>query len=164
MRLPRFLWRLMHFAKVPYTKNPKAPIGGVVLLLTTTGRKSGQPRVTPLQYEEENGVIYIGSARGTQADWFKNIVACPQVRVQIRTESFDAIAEPITDAQRIADFMELRLKQHPRMVGLMMQLEGLPSRPSRAQLEQYASKIAMVALRRVPAVPAKIIPQSEKAP
>ncbi len=160
MRVPRFLWRVMHFAQVPYTKNPNAPLGQVVLLLTTTGRKSGQPRVTPLQYEEEDGMLYVGSARGTQADWFRNLVACPRVRVQIRTEAFDAIAEPITDVARITDFMELRLRHHPRMVGLMMRAEGLPMKPSRAQLEQYASKIALVALRR--ASPEEFAKQLEK--
>ncbi len=160
MRLPRFLWLLMHFAQVPFSKNPNAPIGRVVLLLTTTGRKSGQPRVTPLQYEEEDGVFYVGSARGTQADWFRNLIACPRVRVQIRTEAFDAIAEPITDVQRITDFMELRLSRHPRMVGLMLRAEGLPMKPSRAQLERYAAKIALVALRR--ARPEEFAGQLEK--
>jgi len=34
-------------------------IGRVVLLLTTTGRRSGLPRVTPLQYEQIDGAIYV---------------------------------------------------------------------------------------------------------
>ena len=46
----------------------------VVMLLTTIGRKSGLPRVTPLQYEEVEGDYYIASARGADADWFKNII------------------------------------------------------------------------------------------
>jgi hypothetical protein len=44
----------------------------LVLLLTTSGRISGQPRVTPLQFEEIDGAYYVASARGTEADWFKN--------------------------------------------------------------------------------------------
>lgn len=48
-------------------------IGRIVLLLTTMGRKSGLPRVTPLQYEEINGDYYLGSARGLKADWLRNI-------------------------------------------------------------------------------------------
>ena len=43
--------------------------GRLVLLLTTTGRKSGLHRVTPLQYEEIEGKIYVGAARGQKADW-----------------------------------------------------------------------------------------------
>ena len=45
----------------------------VMMLLTSIGRKSGMPRVTPLQYEEVDGDYYIASARGWEADWFKNI-------------------------------------------------------------------------------------------
>ncbi|NTU54637.1 MAG: nitroreductase family deazaflavin-dependent oxidoreductase, partial [Anaerolineales bacterium] len=56
----------------------------VVMLLTTIGRRSGLPRVTPLQYEQVDGDYYIASARGPEADWFKNIRANPKVRVQIR--------------------------------------------------------------------------------
>lgn len=62
----------------------------VVLLLTTIGRKSGQPRVTPLQFEEVDDLIYIASARGKEADWFKNIIANPNVHVQISDRQFDA--------------------------------------------------------------------------
>ncbi len=153
MRLPRFVWRWFHFAQTPYLRNPASPMGRIVLLLTTTGRKSGLPRVTPLQYEEQDGVIYVGSARGTQADWFRNLVACPRVKVQIGAQCFEGRAEPITNASRIADFLELRLRNHPRMIGAMLLAEGLPRRPSRTQLEQYASKLALVAIRRVTAEP-----------
>ncbi len=139
----------MHFAQVPYVRNPNAPIGRLVLLLTTTGRKSGRPRVTPLQYEEVDGVTYVASARGTEADWYRNLVACPQVQVQIGPRRYAAAAEPMTDAGRIADFLELRLKRHPRMIGTMMLLEGLPPRPSRTQLEQAAGHIALVALHPI---------------
>ncbi|MEJ2757947.1 MAG: nitroreductase/quinone reductase family protein [Anaerolineales bacterium] len=44
-------------------------IGKIVLLLTTTGRKSGLPRVTPLQYECLDGVYHVVSVFGTKADW-----------------------------------------------------------------------------------------------
>jgi deazaflavin-dependent oxidoreductase (nitroreductase family) len=120
----------------------------LVLLLTTTGRKSGLPRVTPLQYEVHQGIIYIGSARGQQADWFKNLEANPQVSFQIGGQSFAAVAEPITDPKRIADFLELRLRRHPVMIRLIMRAEGLPFRHSREDLEEFARDKAVVALYR----------------
>ena len=120
----------------------------LVLLLTTTGRKSGLPRVTPLQYEEFGGVIYIGSARGVKADWFKNLQADPHAQYRIGGQSFAAVAEPITDPVRIADFLELRLRRHPVMIRLIMLLEGLPFRHSRADLEEFARDKAIVALHR----------------
>lgn len=120
----------------------------VVLLLTTTGRKSGLPRVTPLQYEEIDGDYYIASARGRDADWFKNVAANPNVHVQVRDREFDATAEPVTDPSRIADFIELRLRRHPIMIRLIMHLfDRLPLRFTRADLEKFCEEKAMVILR-----------------
>jgi deazaflavin-dependent oxidoreductase (nitroreductase family) len=117
----------------------------IVLLLTTIGRKSGLPRVTPLQYEEVEGQIYVASARGRQADWYKNILRNPNVRVQIRQREFDATAEPVTDPARIADFLELRLRRHPVMVRLIMHLfDRLPLRFTRADLEELSKEKALV--------------------
>jgi deazaflavin-dependent oxidoreductase (nitroreductase family) len=119
----------------------------VVMLLTTIGRKSGLPRVTPLQYEEVDGDYYIASARGRDADWFKNICANPNVHVQIRDIELDVVAEPVTDPLRIADFIELRLKRHPIMIRLIMHLfDGLPLRFNRTDLEKFCKEKAMVIL------------------
>lgn len=123
-----------------------SPVKKVVLLLTTTGRKSGLPRTTPLQYEESDGTYIVGSARGVDADWYRNLVADPQVEIQVGGVRGPAIAEPIADPRQIADFLALRLERHPNMVGAMMLLEGLPRRPTRAQLEAHASQIAIVRL------------------
>src|SRR5512135_275514 len=95
-------WRLMRFANqrlMPKTR-PEVRLSGLVLLMTTTGRKSGLPRQTRLQYEKEGGVVYVAAARGQQADWFRNIVANPHVEVQIEGQSLPGLAEPITDPVR----------------------------------------------------------------
>ena len=119
---------------------------GVVLLLTTIGRKSGQPRVTPLQYEEDQGVIYVASARGPHADWFRNIQVDPRVKVQIAKREFEGLAEPIVDPARIAGFLLLRLKRHPIMMRAMLAVEG-QWRCQRADLERFAANKALVAIR-----------------
>jgi len=125
-----------------------APVlGRLILLLTTTGRKSGLLRVTPLQYEEIDGAFYVASAQGTRADWFRNILADPHVQVRVKSRRIRGIAEPITDPRRIVDFIELRLRRHPKMMSAILQSDGLPAGPSRAQLEEYAAKLAMVIIR-----------------
>ena len=72
-----------------------------VLVLTTTGRKSGKQRFTPLEYQRESGsgnpVIMAGW--GGKTDWSRNVLANPEVQVQIGKESFAASAEPLTDAE-----------------------------------------------------------------
>ena len=123
--------------------------GRLVLLLTTTGRKSGLPRVTPLQYEEINDCIYIASARGTKADWYRNIVANPKVNIRVKASQFDGAAEPVTDPERIADFLEYRLSKHPRMIGFIMSREGISKNPSRVELEKHAEGKALVIITPV---------------
>ena len=143
--LPKPILRLLKYPpRLAYALGLGTWVGCLVLLLTTTGRKSGLPRVTPLQYEEINGDIYIGSARGTQADWFRNIQANPQVEVRVKSRRLRGIAEPINDPQQIADFLEVRLVRHPRMLGGMLRAEGLPGKPTREQLAAYAQNLAMV--------------------
>jgi deazaflavin-dependent oxidoreductase (nitroreductase family) len=121
-------------------------IGRVILLLTTKGRKSGLSRVTPLQYEQIDGLIHIGSARGTKADWYRNIEANPEVFVRVKGRKFQGKGETVTELHRVADFLEHRLRNRPRFVGALMRSEGLPSNPTRAQVEMYARNRAMVVI------------------
>lgn len=125
-------------------------VGKIILLLTTTGRKSGQKRVTPLQYEEIDGKYYLGSARGTHSDWYRNIEADGRVEVRVKNRRFRGLAETVTDPVCIADFLEIRLQRHPRMMGLMMEkTHGLPRRPSREQLEELAKSLSVVKIQPV---------------
>ena len=149
-KVPNFVWRLLKLpSRMLYALGLGPLQGRFVLLLTTTGRKSGQPRVTPLQYEELDGDYYVGSARGEHADWFRNIQADPEVEIRVKNRSFRGHAEAITDAARIADFLELRLARHPKMVGMLIGLEGLPPNPTRAQMESYAANRAMAIIRPI---------------
>lgn len=118
----------------------------MVLLLTTRGRKSGLPRVTPLQYEHWNGVLWVASARGAEADWFCNLVVDPHVEVEMNGEHFSGQAQAIADPIQIADFLQMRLQRHPWMMGVLMRLEGLPLRYTRRDLERFAAEKAMAAI------------------
>ena len=111
-------------------------VGRIILLLTTTGRRSGLKRVTPLQYEMIGADYYLGAARGVKADWVCNIQINPQVEVRVGAKHFQGIAEVVTDPSKFADFMEVRLERHPFMIVLIMQkAHGLPRHPNREQLE-----------------------------
>lgn len=140
--------RMKHIQKIHrvlYALGLGPIVGRIILLLTTTGRRSGLKRVTPLQYEEIDGTYYLGAARGLQADWVRNIQANPQVEVRVGAKQFTGQAEVVTDASRFADFLEVRLERHPCVVGLMMEkVHHLPKRPSRKQLEGLAAAEALV--------------------
>jgi deazaflavin-dependent oxidoreductase (nitroreductase family) len=120
-------------------------IGGFIVLLTTTGRKSGKQRVTPLQYEKIGAEYYLGAARGLNADWVRNIQSNPRVELRVGAKHVHGTAEIVTDSSRFADFLEVRLERHPRLIGLIMEkAHGLPKRPSRAQLEELSKNEAFV--------------------
>lgn len=145
-------WLLIRFpVQLLYRIGLGPLIGRMILLLTTTGRRTGLPRVVPLQYEALDGVIYVASALGQEADWFRNIVANPEVTVRLKSRQFRGEAKPITDPVGIADFLELRLRRHPRIVGAIMRRAGLPSNPARSDLEEYAERRAVVAIQPVEA-------------
>lgn len=148
-RLPRFIWRLFRFLppSLAYSLGLGSIAGRAVLLLTTVGRRSGLPRVTPLLYDEIDGIVYVASARGARADWYRNLMANANVQVTVGSRRFRGCADLITDPLHVADFLEKRLKLHPILAAAVMRLEGLGATPSREQLEQYAKRRALVAIR-----------------
>lgn len=78
-----------------------------LLLLTTTGAKSGQPRVSPLAYLNIDGkIIIIGSFAGADVNpaWVHNLRANPSAHVEIGTESFDVNARELSPAERDVAF------------------------------------------------------------
>lgn len=148
-RIPPSIWRLLRYLppRLAYSVGLGSIAGRFVLLLTTVGRRSGLPRVTPLLYDEIEGIVYVGSARGTKADWYQNLQANPKVEVNIGSRRFTGYAELITEPGRVAAFLERRLRLHPIVAALAMRLEGLCARPSHAQLEEYAKRRALVAIK-----------------
>ncbi|HYB38126.1 MAG TPA: nitroreductase family deazaflavin-dependent oxidoreductase [Mycobacterium sp.] len=84
--------------------------GADLLLLTTTGAKSGQPRLNPLAYLRIDGkLIIIGSFAGADVDpaWVHNLRANPRAQVEIGTELFDVTARELAPAERDAIFREV---------------------------------------------------------
>ncbi|MGK5547715.1 nitroreductase/quinone reductase family protein [Streptomyces sp. URMC 127] len=77
--------------------------GGDLLLLTTTGARSGLERTTPLGYVRHGGLLLVvGSNMGAprHPDWYRNLLAHPLVRVEIGTEEYEAVAVPAEGARR----------------------------------------------------------------
>ena len=93
------------------------PIDGMqrdrLVLLTTTGRRSGEPRTTPMMFHRDGDrVLVIASNIGapTHPDWYLNLVADPHVTVEIGDESYPALAAPTEGADR--DCVWTMLKQN----------------------------------------------------
>ena len=77
--------------------------GAPMMLLTTTGAKSGQPRTAPLVYSRDGDNLVIIASKGgapTNPDWFHNLVANPDVTVEVGTDSYAAKAVVPEGAER----------------------------------------------------------------
>jgi deazaflavin-dependent oxidoreductase (nitroreductase family) len=77
--------------------------GVPTLLLTTTGRKSGRAAQLPLIYGKDGDRYVIVASRGGAPDhpgWYKNLVAQPEVQVQVAADRFRARARSATGAER----------------------------------------------------------------
>ena len=74
-----------------------------LLLLHSTGAKSGQPRLTPVAYtRDEERYVIIASKAGapTNPDWYYNVTANPVVEVEIGKEKFRALAKVTKEPER----------------------------------------------------------------
>ena len=75
--------------------------GAPVLLLHTTGAKTGQERVNPMMYQKLGDGYAVFASKGgapTNPDWYHNLVAHPRVRAEIGTDTVDLNAR-VADAQ-----------------------------------------------------------------
>jgi deazaflavin-dependent oxidoreductase (nitroreductase family) len=109
--------------------------GMPVLLLHTIGVKSGKPRINPVAYlPDGDRVVIFASYAGspTNPDWYRNLVANPDVTVELGDEMFPATASVVTGSKRD----ELYAEQAAKL-------------PQFAEYEQKTTrKIPVVALTR----------------
>lgn len=74
-----------------------SPLIGYLAVLTTTGRRTGQPRSFPLSYALVGGNVYFMAGYGRRSDWFRNLQANPSVTVELPGRVVHGIAEEVTD-------------------------------------------------------------------
>jgi len=114
------------------------------LLLTTRGRRSGKPRVTPLVYEPEGDTFYVLSVGGTRADWYRNVLAHPEVTVQVGRRRLAATVTPVLDAHEKARILRLCVQ---RSAWGAERFYHIPRGASDEELLQLAAQRAVVAVR-----------------
>lgn len=77
--------------------------GRPLLLLTTTGAKSGQRRTTPVMYLRDDDRLLIFASKGgapTHPAWYHNLLAHPEVTVEVGNETYQATATVLTGEER----------------------------------------------------------------
>jgi deazaflavin-dependent oxidoreductase (nitroreductase family) len=116
----------------------EGPLAGApLLLLSTTGAKSGEPRLNPLAYlRDGDRLVIIASYAGAPSSppWYHNLRAHPEVGVEVGTEKFRARASVVPEPERT--------RLYARMADIMPVFADYAKRTSRV--------IPVIALTRIP--------------
>jgi proline iminopeptidase len=89
--------------------------GSKILLLTTKGRKTGEPRTTPLIYENAGDAYVIVASKGGAPEdpgWYRNLSKDPAVELQVKDDVFPAHARTAEGEER-ERLWKLAAKQWP---------------------------------------------------
>jgi len=136
-----FLWRLGLGRWV----NVWPAVGGRIMLITHTGRRSGRRRQTPVNYAPVGEAVYCTAGFGTRCDWYRNLLSEPRVEVWLPKARWPGLAEDVSESpERI-----LRLREVLVASGFAAYLAGInPRRISDEELERLADEYRLIRIVR----------------
>lgn len=70
--------------------------------ITVTGRKSGKAVTIPIWFVLENGTLYLLPVKGSETQWYKNVMSKPQMRIEAAGAASDVRVTPVTDAKEVS--------------------------------------------------------------
>jgi deazaflavin-dependent oxidoreductase (nitroreductase family) len=94
----RFMMLMWRLGLGPWI-NAWPEVGGRIMVITHTGRKTGIRRHTPVNYTIADGEIYCTAGFGSSSDWYRNIMANPEVEVWLPNGWWAGMAEEVADAE-----------------------------------------------------------------
>jgi len=96
-----------------------------ILILTTTGRRTGKPRRAPMEYGkiQSDGSLQVMVGWAGHTDWYRNAIANPEVRVKIGRHEFPAVAEPL-GCDEVAGLLEEIIRTNPSSLRFFARWSG----------------------------------------
>lgn len=121
---------------------------GRVMVITTTGRKSGLKRQTPVNYAVQDGEIYCMAGFGPNSDWYRNLRSNPKVEIWMPDSWWAGQVEEVTDpAQRLPLIRKIVINS-----GFAGRLFGInPHSISDTALEKVTAPYVLLHVRRLEA-------------
>ena len=100
----RIFWFLNKYFMVPMFRLGLGPffgnpLVGYIMVLKTIGRKSGKTYYTPVNYAIRNGFVYCISGGRKDSDWFRNLLANPEIEIILPGGAIFARAEEVSNPQ-----------------------------------------------------------------
>jgi deazaflavin-dependent oxidoreductase (nitroreductase family) len=111
----RIFWFLNKFFMVPVFRLGFGPVfgnpfWGYIMVLRTTGRKSGKVRYSPVNYAIRNGKVYCMAGFGRASDWYRNLQANNLIDVILPSGPFTGTATEVSDPAERAILIRQILK------------------------------------------------------
>ncbi|MFN2285180.1 MAG: nitroreductase family deazaflavin-dependent oxidoreductase [Anaerolineae bacterium] len=126
-------------------------IGKGVLLLHTTGRKTGKHRITPLEYSHDPiaDTYTVMAGWGSKTDWYRNARANSHVYVQVGRRAFHAVARPVS-REGVAHMLAEMIQINPRALRMFARWSDEPVDGSMDSLRKLAMHYPSLTLHSVP--------------
>lgn len=138
------LWRLGLGGWV----NAAPDTGGQIMVLTHRGRSSGRPYRTPVNYALIDGEIYCTAGFGKVSDWYRNVMAHPEVEIWLPNGWYAGIAEDVTGRPGALE----KLRAVLIASGFAAKAAGIdPMRMTAGELEQATRDYRLLHVRRTAA-------------
>ena len=123
-------------------------VGERLLLLQHTGRKSGKARLTVLEVvarDPATNAYIVASGFGEKADWFQNVMAHPEVTIQVGRRRIAVRARRLPLDQATEFLLEYN-RQHPALLRSLAGILGYHTDGSEADVRFFAGVIPLVTL------------------
>jgi len=119
-------------------------VGGRIMVLGHTGRRSGLRRQTPVNYAQVNGDVYCTAGFGPRCDWYRNLLANPEVEVWLPGGRRTGRAEDVSGCEQHLHL----LRQVLIASGFAARLAGInPRSISDQELQRLAVDYRLVRIR-----------------
>ena len=146
-------WKMMNKVVVVLYRLGILPFfaGGIFLLLTTKGRKTGKLRTTPLEYRKRDGIIHVFSARGKKADWFKNLTANPDdAIVTVRFRKFSPQITVIGKRKEKEEIIRWYINEYPRAAKYLFGWDPKTDDPEKTDVSSLQQLLQIIQIRENP--------------
>jgi deazaflavin-dependent oxidoreductase (nitroreductase family) len=119
-----------------------------ILIITTTGRRSGLPRTTPLgfSFDPNRAAFVVMSGWEGRTDWYRNARANPKVRVWALGKEFAAVAEPASELE-VAAILKDIIQLNPRAINILSRWSEVEIDGSQESLTAAASHFPVLLLK-----------------
>ncbi len=121
-------------------RNWMGSAGNIIMVITTTGRKSGKRITTPIGYQRDGDTVLAFNVGGI-SNWYKNLAQNPMVTLEIKKSTYQMRGSYITDTNEIRQALELYKREQASMLPRFF---GIPADVSEDELMKAAERIKFV--------------------